>query len=149
MDAVPIFSAVVGITLAIVVDNEVVFVQTVSYNGLVAVLINLLVQIFNIIDLVRVKSLLAGLSQGSQLRQLCSFVEFWHAGLAGVEDPGMFQLTRKSNIKKGYQKSKCMFCYVDLSGSKKYIGGASGFKVAGGDHDATLLLTHASSTGAM
>lgn len=43
MDAVPIFAAVVGITLTIIVDNEIVFVETVSYNVLVSVLVDLLV----------------------------------------------------------------------------------------------------------
>jgi hypothetical protein len=55
----PLFTAVVGVAFAIVVNDEVVLVQTTSDNLLVVFLSNLIINVTLILNLVRVKSLFA------------------------------------------------------------------------------------------
>jgi hypothetical protein len=74
-DAVPFFATVVSIALAIVIDDEVIFVQTVANNLLVSVFVNFLVQILRLLDLVSVELLLARLTQSSQLREFGALVD--------------------------------------------------------------------------
>lgn len=73
-DAVPVLAAVVGVALAIVVDNEVVLVETLAYKLLVAVLVDLVVEI-HVVDAVVVEGLLARLLEGSQLGELGPVVD--------------------------------------------------------------------------
>jgi len=81
-NTVPLLTAVVGVAFAVVIHNEVILVETVSNNLLVAVFIDFLVEILDVLDLVRVELLLAGLAERPQLRELGALVDFRHAGQA-------------------------------------------------------------------
>lgn len=80
MDAVPLLAAVVGIALAVVVDDKVVLVETVADDLLILVLVDLLVEVVSVLHLVRVELFLARLAQGAQLGELVALGGAGHVG---------------------------------------------------------------------
>lgn len=80
-NTVPLLTAIVGVTLAIVVYDKVILVEAFSHNVFVAVFVDFFVKIMSIVDLVRIKGLLARLAKGSKFFELCSLVDLRHDGL--------------------------------------------------------------------
>lgn len=78
LEAIPVLTPVIGIALAIVVDDEVVLVQAFAYKLLVAILINLVENIIDLVNLIVVKGLLARLAQGAQFCKPSLVVDLWH-----------------------------------------------------------------------
>lgn len=81
LDAIPLLAAVVGVALAVVIDNEVIFFEPVTNNLLVAGLVNLIVEIGDLVDLVGVKGLLARLAKSTELGEPGPVVGLRHGGV--------------------------------------------------------------------
>jgi len=77
---IPVFTAVISIALAIVVDNEVVLVEAIADNFLVTVFVDFIVQIGGVVYTIGVEGLLARLAEGSKLSELGPVIKLGHDG---------------------------------------------------------------------
>lgn len=74
LNTVPVFATVVGVAFAIVINYEVILVQALPDNLLVAILVDFVVKIVDLVRLVAVECLLARLAQGLELLEPGSVV---------------------------------------------------------------------------
>lgn len=84
VDVIPVFATIVGIAFAVVVDHEIILVQTLADNLLVPILVDFFVELLCVANLVSVEDLLTRIAGSAKLGELGALVELRHSGkLAG------------------------------------------------------------------